>query len=113
MKRLGLLNFNQDCYNWFNMIFQVKPHTKRASSGKVTLLAAKGFFLTLTVTCSVSFETIGPCTFVIALSAFKLLLSADSVDFSVSVETFRLLIFHITFFAVESFFLAVGQHVIP
>ena len=95
------------------MIFHVKSHTKRASSGEIALLAAKGLFLTLTMTCSVSFETIGPCTFVIALIAFKLLLSADSVDFSVSVETFRLLVFHITFFAVKSFFLAVGQHVIP
>ena len=95
------------------MIFQVKPHTKRASSGEVTSLAAKWLSLTLAVTCSVSFETIGSCTFVIALIAFELLLSTDSVDFSVSVETFRLLIFHITFFAVKSFFLAVGQHVIP
>ena len=95
------------------MIFHVKSHTKRASSGEVTLLATKGLFLTLTVTCSVSFETIGPCTFVIALIAFKLLLSTESVDFSVSVKTFCLLIFHITFFAVKSFFLAVGQHVIP
>ena len=95
------------------MVFHVKSHTKRASSGEVTLLAAKGLFLILTMTCSVSFETIGPCTFVIAHIAFKLLLCADSVDFSVSVETFCLFIFHRTFFAVESFFLAVGQHVIP
>ena len=95
------------------MIVHVKSHTKRASSGEITLLAAKGLFLTLTMTCSVSFETVGPSTFVIALIAFKLLLSADSVDFSVSVETFRLLIFHSTFFAVKGFFLAVGQHVIP